>query len=254
MDIIKSTSNKIAKQTRALNQKKEREKTRTFLVEGEKFVAEIPSSWQIDYIITQPSYNGAIPNACPHYIVSDSVFNGLSQVDTPQGIIAVVSQRNWQLHDITKHANPLVLICEDINDPGNLGSIIRIAHGLGFCGVILSKNCTDIYSPKVIRSTAGSIFHIPFVIADLAPAISSLKAKGIKIFAATKNAQKPLYSLNFKEPAAIIIGNEARGISQSTLSAADEKAAIPTKSESLNAATACGILAYEALRQRHIGN
>jgi len=256
MDIIASGSNKIVKYVRSLSVagKKGREAHAAFVVEGEKFVGEIRHPWEIEFVLTSKSYadiNGPSGGYVCH-IAADHIFNSLSDAVHAQGILAVVRQRTFGLEEVVTGANPLVLLLEEINDPGNLGSMLRIAHGLGCSGIVLLGNCADVYSPKVIRSSAGSIFHIPFAKASFKQIKNSLTAKGIRVFASTAKADKALYNADFTGPLAFLIGNEARGISADALAAADEHVKIPVYSESLNASVACGILAYEVLRQRTI--
>jgi len=251
MEIITSVSNKIVKHVRALKAKKARDESKNFIVEGEKFVLEIAAPWKIEFLVVSEGYAGKVPNGPVCYVVAQHVFASVSDVVQPQGVLAVVQQRNYQLEDMLKAKNPLLLMLEDMQDPGNLGAVLRIAHGLGFCGVVLSENCADVYNPKVIRSSAGSIFHIPFAIASLPQAIATLKARNVSIFAAKAAAEHILYDLDFRGGTAFLIGNEARGLSGEMLGLADLDVGIPTKAESLNASVACGILAYEAFRQRN---
>jgi len=252
MEIITSTSNKIVKHMRALKAKKARDEGGVFIVEGEKFVQEIATPWEIEFLITSEDYGGTLPVKPQRYMVARYVFASISDVVQPQGVLAVVRQRAYQLDNVLGGKAPLLLMLEDMQDPGNLGAVLRIAHGLGFCGVILSENCADVYNPKVIRSSAGSIFHIPFVTADLTQAIITLKNRNINIFAAKAEAGHVLYDLDFHGGTAFLIGNEARGLSDEIADLADFDVSIPIKSESLNASVACGILAYEAFRQRNI--
>jgi len=252
MEIITSTSNKIVKNVRALKAKKARDENGAFIVEGEKFVQEIAAPWEIDFLVISEGFAGKLPSKPPRHVVAQHVFASISDVVQPQGVLAVVRQRTYQLDDMLTAKNPLLLMLEDMQDPGNLGAVLRITHGLGFCGVVLSENCADVYNPKVIRSSAGSIFHIPFVTADLTQVIITLKSRNINIFAAKADAEHVLYDLDFRGGTAFLIGNEARGLSDKIAGLADFDVSIPTKSESLNASVACGILAYEAFRQRSI--
>ena len=254
MEIITSTSNQIAKYVRSLSAKKARDAYGVFIVEGEKFVAEIGEAWEIELVAASESFARVNPlekyGAVRQYVAKDHVFASMSDVKQPQGLLAVVRQRQYVLKDMLKAENPLLLLLEDMQDPGNLGTILRIAHGLGVHGVIMSENCTDVYSPKVVRSSAGSIFHVPFVTAHMQEAINLLKIRNISIFAAKAEAQHSLHQLDFRGPTAFLIGNEARGLSREIAALADNDVSIPAKSESLNASVACGILVYEAARQR----
>ena len=254
MEIITSTSNQIAKCVRSLSAKKARDAHGVFIVEGEKFVTEIAEAWEIELVMASESFARSNPmekyGSARQYVASDRVFASMSDVKQPQGLLAVVRQKQYAVEDMLKAKNPLLLLLEDIQEPGNLGTILRIAHGLGAHGVIMSENCADVYSPKVVRSSAGSIFHVPFAIMCLHEAITAFKSRSIRIFAAKAEAKHSLHQLDFRGPTAFLIGNEAKGLSHEIAALADNDVAIPTKSESLNASVACGILVYEAARQR----
>jgi len=250
MEIITSVSNQIIKRVKALYSKKGRNADGTFVVEGMKFVAEISPLWEITMLMATRSYAEAHNLDSTAVVVADRIFP--ADTDSPQGILAVVKQRLYSIDDLLRRENPMLLILEEIGDPGNLGTMLRIAHGLGFCGVILAGDCADVYSPKVVRSSAGSLFHVPFVKCGLADVMPHLKQRGFTTFAATSAEGTPLNELNFARPTAIMIGNEAHGLSNTALELADERVTIPAAAESLNAAVACGILAYECYRQRNL--
>ena len=255
MEIITSASNKIVKYVRALAAtKKARDESDAFVVEGAKFVSEIGDGWETELVVVSESFAKANclkkHRAAPLYVTSDRVFASISDVKQPQGVLAVVRQRVYAIDDMLMAENPLLILLEDMQDPGNLGAVLRLTHGLGACGVILSDNCVDVYNPKVVRSSAGSIFHIPFARLHLPTAITALKDRGVRVFAAKGDGLHQLHRLDFCAPTAFVIGNEARGLSAEIAALADADVGIPTKSESLNAAVACGILVYEAFRQR----
>jgi len=255
MKIITSTSNQIAKYIRSLTLKKVRDTIGTFIVEGEKFISEVAAPWEIELVVASESF--AIDNYTDRYanmqlhIASDHVFSSISDVKQPQGLLAVVRQRQFALDGMLTTKNPLLLLLEDMQDPGNLGTILRIAHGLGADGIIMSPNCADIYSPKVVRSSAGSIFHVPFATAHLPNAINALKSREIRIYAAMSDAKHNLHQQDFRNGTAFLIGNEANGLSRDIAALADDVVSIPVQSESLNASVACGILVYETMRQRN---
>jgi len=251
MEIITSSSNKIAKHVRALiSSKKARDEAGAFVVEGEKFVGEIPAGWDVELTMVSESYAKANGTRQDCYIASDSVFASVSDVKQPQGVLCIVRQKEYGLDELLVNENPLLILLEDMQDPGNLGTVLRIAHGLGACGVVLSPSCADVYSPKAVRSSAGSVFHVPFVMADLPNAIAVLKDRGIHVFATKADARQGLHELDFCKPSAFLVGNEARGLSENIAALADCDVKIPIKAESLNASMACGILVYEAMRQR----
>ena len=254
MEIITSVSNKIVKYARSLKAKKARDESGSFIVEGEKFVREIAAPWEIEFLmISEENVAGMRVSGIPKcYVVARHVFAAISDVVQPQGVLAVVRQRTCSLEEVIGAKNPLLLLLEDMQDPGNLGAVLRIAHGLGFCGVVMSDGCADVYNPKVIRGSAGSIFHISFVTASMAQAAAALKSRNVNVFAAKATAEHALFNLDFCGPTAFMIGNEARGLSEEAAALADMDVRIPIKAESLNASVACGILAYEAFRQRSV--
>lgn len=197
--------------------------------------------------------------------VSQNVLNEISDTTTPQGILAVVKMKKYSLEDIVPEENDNLcdnikenpcrhyVILDGIQDPGNMGTIIRTADAAGFNGVIVSKGCVDLYNPKVLRSTMGSVFHIPVYFSDdLAETLDKLKSRAVKIYASHLNATKNYYEVDMTRNAAIIIGSEANGISDISVEMADEliKIPMPGKAESLNASVAAGLLMYETIRQR----
>ena len=194
--------------------------------------------------------------------VSDACMNKMSDTETPQGIIAAVRMTGFSLEDIiSRHddsgeadgeSEPLILIAEKLQDPGNLGTIIRTAEAAGVTGIILSKDCADIYNPKTIRSTMGAIFRMKMYVSDdLVSDISRLKAYGVKVYAMHLSGSE-FFEKDFTKGTAFLIGNEGNGLSAEVSAAADEMMRIPMmgKVESLNAAVSASVVAYEALRQR----
>jgi len=251
MEIITSMSNRTVKEIRALSDKKGRSKANAFLVEGAKFVAEISSDWEVSQIVTAAS-RGPSPDFgdCPRTTVSDDVFATLSDVQAPQGILAVVKQRDFTINDLFTTENPAIFLLEEINDPGNIGTILRTCHGLGINGIVLSPNCADIYSPKVVRASAGSIFHIPHVRMCIKQAISEIKARGVRVYATLPKADFPIQQLDLRRPSAFLLGNEHDGLKPETTAAADAGVTVPAVNESLNVSICAAILAYEVSRQR----
>ena len=249
MDIITSASNKFVKSVRALRDKKGREQAGAFVVEGAKFVAEIPAGWKIRHIIAAASYprRGEL---CSPVVVTDAIFTTLSDVATPQGILAVVEKKQYSIDRVLN--GQTIFILENINDPGNLGTILRACHGLGACGVVLSPGCADIFSPKAVRASAGSLFHIPFAITCIKEAAAHLSAKQLPLYATSPQADKPLYNLNLQGPSAFLLGNEHHGLTPEACALATDSISIPTAAESLNVSMACAILAYEAMRQKNM--
>ncbi|MCL2398606.1 MAG: RNA methyltransferase [Defluviitaleaceae bacterium] len=188
----------------------------------------------------------------PILTVSDSRFLSLSDTTTPQGIMAVCEKHTFTFDHLLKE-NSFLLIGECLSDPGNIGTLIRTAAAAGASGVVLSAGSGDIYNPKTIRAAAGAVLHIPVVEdADLPKVISFLKHQNILIIATHLCGSVLPYELDLCQSCAILIGNEAHGLSDSISNLADICVKLPMHSniESLNASVAGGILLYEVVRQR----
>ncbi len=240
---IQSETNRIIKEIRSLDLKKNREKLGLFLLEGERLVGE--AEGHIVYTLASESYRGSIE---PNHTVSDRLYARLSNTVNPQGILAVcrMPKNEFKAHSKT----PLYIFLENIQDPGNMGTIIRTADAAGADGVFLSKGCVDIYNPKTVRSTMGSLFHIPiYRNVDIKELIDNMNV--VAIGAHLKGDRTP-YSVDMTAGTAIIIGNEANGITEELAEKADilVKIPMPGKAESMNAGIAAAILIYEAVRQR----
>lgn len=190
----------------------------------------------------------------PSEILSDSVFRAVSDTQTPQGILAAVRQRERTLDEILSGGQPpLLLVLEKLQDPGNLGTILRTGEGAGVTGVVMSGDTVDIYNPKVIRATMGSIYRVPFcTVSDLKGTVDELKARGIACYAAALEQSLDYTEPDYRGPSAFLIGNEGNGLSRELIQAAGQRIRIPMAGqvESLNASLAAGILVYEAARQR----
>lgn len=254
--IITSAANEQIKNLIQLKEKsKIRKATGTFTVEGIKMFVEIPKDELVGVYVSESfgRDNVSVLDNVNYQVVSDNVFKKISDTVTPQGIMAVVRQKSYTVEDIISQRNKdksCIVVLDRLQDPGNLGTILRTGEAAGITGVIMSGDCADIYNPKVIRSTMGSIFRVPFAIVDDLPdTVELLKANGIVTYAAHLKGQ--LYNEGtIKKDSALLIGNEARGLSDAVASKADELIKIPMagKVESLNAAIATAILMYEATR------
>ena len=182
-------------------------------------------------------------------VVADNVFKKLSDTVTPQGVLAVVRMSNFTLEEVLNDRdkeNSCIVVLDKIQDPGNLGTIIRTGEGAGITAVVMSRDTVDLYNPKVIRSTMGSIFRVPCVIVDdLKEVVSEMKASGVTTYAAHLEG-KNISSVELADDRAFLIGNEANGLSDEIAALADEKIKIPMEGEveSLNAAVATAILIY----------
>ena len=192
-----------------------------------------------------------------HEVVTEEQMKKLTDTVTPQGILCVVRQPSYTMEDIINHpGHRLLMILEDIQDPGNLGTIFRTAEGAGASGIIMTKGCADLFNPKVVRSTMGSIYRVPFFVTDdIEQTISLVKKAQIEVFAAHLKGEHFYDEIEYKD-AAFLIGNEGRGLKDSTASLADTYIKIPMSGEleSLNASMAAGILMYEHNRQIRTGH
>lgn len=180
--------------------------------------------------------------------VSSEVFKKASDTETPQGIMVVLKRLEYTLKDI---CGGCVLILEDIQDPGNLGTMIRTGEGAGISGVLMSRGTVDIYNPKTIRSTMGSMFRVPFVYTDsIKDGIEALKKDGYCVYAAHLKGTEDYSSIKYPPRTAFMIGNEGNGLKDETASLADKYIRIPMSGEleSLNASVAAALLMYESRR------
>ena len=184
--------------------------------------------------------------------VSENIMRKLADTGTPQGIIAVVAHTPLTLGDIPMKKNPLFTVIDGIQDPGNLGTIIRTSDAAGADGVVLLPGTCDPFSPKVIRSTAGSIFHIPVLHADPPVLGKWLRERGIRLAVTSANSGEDVFQARLLGPVALLFGNESRGVGEGLRRSADILVKIPVygKAESLNVAAAAAICLYEAVRQR----
>ncbi|WP_339228337.1 RNA methyltransferase [Oceanobacillus sp. FSL K6-2867] len=245
--MITSVKNEKVKQWKKLHKRKERIQAGAFLVEGFHLVEEaVNSNWTVREVIMQKDVE--LPNwtnAYPVVSVSENVMAYISQTATPQGIIAVIESYKQS----EQNGNHLLLI-DSIQDPGNLGTIIRTADAAGMDGIILGDGTVDLYNDKVIRSTQGSIFHIPVLHADLGEEITKLKQKGFEIWATSLEKASNYNDIIPKAKVAIILGNEGAGVQADLIEQADRAVKIPIygQAESLNVSIAAGILMYHLKR------
>lgn len=257
--IITSASNQIIKDVRSLHEKKGRLTSQAFLLEGYRIVKDAADSGaKIRYFVASDSFYNKDESFFSYYPnikvirIPDSLFERIGETRTPQGLMAVVEFPASDIGSILKKANRFVAL-ENLQDPGNLGTIIRSADACGFDAVLLSKDCADPFNSKVIRSTMGSLFHIPVIIAeDFYRALNELKLRSILLVAAHTKDALPCWQADLKGNIAVIIGNEGNGLTDRILEISDLTIMIPMvgRAESLNASAAASILIYECLRQR----
>jgi len=261
-DIITSSNNPQIKNLALLQKKaKARNEQGLFVVEGIKMFEEARSEGLLMKAYMSESFFNEKQKAPEFFdgltyeVISDSLFNQITDTKTPQGIMGTVKKPVYSFENILNSRNAFLLLLEDIRDPGNLGTIIRTAEGAGVSGIVLNRSCADILQPKVVRSTMGSIFRVPYYEAeDFILYLGKLKTMGFTLFAA--HLAGDLYDTegSFRGKIGLLIGNEANGLSDEASSMADRLIKIPMegKVESLNAAIAAAILMYEAARQRRM--
>lgn len=260
--MITSASNPRIKSLINLVQKaKARREQDVFITEGVKMFQEAEPNRIKEVYVSESFYENSYEKGeikekleqCNYEILSDELFKKVSDTQTPQGVLCVVKQYHYNMEDLFRKDNPLFLILEDIQDPGNLGTMVRTAEGAGVDGIIMTKGTVDIYNPKTIRSTMGSIYRMPFIYTDeLLNIMKEFQQRNVKLYAAHLKGDKFYHQLDFKGGTAFLIGNEGNGLKDETAAAADIYMKIPMegKVESLNAAVASVILMYEAARQR----
>lgn len=261
--MITSLTNRKVKEIVLLNGKaKERKKTGLYVVEGSKMFEEAPEG-QIREVYVTKQYPAQETNSgilaklerTGYETVSEEVFAKISDTKSPQGILCVMEQPQYDLNQFLNLEVPLFLVLEDIQDPGNLGTIVRTGEGAGITGVIMSAGTVDIFNPKTIRATMGSIYRVPFFYTeDLPKTLDSLHNAGVSLYAAHLEGKEYYDGFPLHQPTAFLIGNEGNGLKRATADKADRYLKIPMEGqvESLNAAVAASLLLYEAYRQRRL--
>lgn len=260
--MITSTANARVKQIVQWQTKaKERRKDKVFLAEGIKMYEEAPESSILEVYLSQEVEDKLREqpviweklNRTGYEVVSSEVFAKMSDTQTPQGILTVLKQPEYLLEELLKQPEPLFVVLENLQDPGNLGTIMRTGEGAGITGVIMSAQTVDIFNPKTIRATMGSIYRVPFLyVKDLGETLQMLHEHGVHTYAAHLKGETYYDTFSFTEPTAFLIGNEGNGLQKETADMAESYLKIPMEGqlESLNAAVATALLMYEAHRQR----
>ncbi|MNO17523.1 23S rRNA (uridine(2479)-2'-O)-methyltransferase [compost metagenome] len=264
MDIL-SPQNARVKEWAALLEKKHRDKQGKYIIEGIHLVKEaLAAGVEIECIcydlekgipgeLSERSAGG--PDI--EWIgVSAAVIGKCSDTPSPQPVFAVIRKGLPSPEGLLKVANGLVVVLDGVQDPGNIGTIIRSADAVGADGVIVGPGCADIYSPKVIRSTMGSLFHLPVVSCSLKDVLPRAKEQGIRLAGTSLQANGNCFTYDFTGPVWLLFGSEAKGLSPEVRELMDDGLLIPMhgQAESLNVAMAASVLLYEALRQRHYSN
>jgi TrmH family RNA methyltransferase len=262
--MITSIENKQLKQIVQLNTKaKARKKAGLFVVEGVKMFLEAPIDWIFkvyvseSFAASEAGKQALEEKGVAYEVVLESLFCKICDTLTPQGVLAVLKMPEWELSDCfpTDGRIPLLLVLDTVQDPGNLGTMIRTGEGAGLTGVIMNHTTVDLFNPKTIRATMGSIYRIPFVVTeDIPEVITKIKQKGVTGYAAHLKGRQDFFMEDYTEPTAFFVGNEGNGLSEEVAKLADTYVKIPMDGqvESLNAAVAASVMMYECKRQRMV--
>jgi TrmH family RNA methyltransferase len=263
--VITSVQNSRVKAWMQLQDKKGRDKQRQFMIEGVHLLQEaLASGCQVDTVVYAEERLNELPagllDKARHVgveciAVTNAVLDKCTDTLTPQAVFAVLPKLGGEpadLFDVGTTAAGLVVVIDAMQDPGNLGTIIRSADAVGATGVLLGKGTVDLYNPKTVRSTMGSLFHLPIVQGDLKDLFPSAAARGTAIVTTSLQASTSCYDFDFRGPVWFVIGNEGQGVSPEVSALATEHIRIPMpgRAESLNAAMAGTVVLFEAMRQR----
>lgn len=258
--VITSKDNEFIKHIRKLKEKKYRDQFGEFIIEGAKMIEEaiqeqahiksiiVCDDCKTESLLTPEQLYDIAKYDCVY--VSEKVFIQITDVVAPQGIMAIVEKPMKSENKIDYKADHFLLL-DNIQDPGNMGTILRTADSLNKKQIIVSPGTADCYNAKVVRSTMGAIFRVNVIERDLEKVIKELQKRGIKVYATDLKTDNTIYDVDY-EKSAVMIGNEANGVSSHLLELADERIKIPMtgKTESLNAAVATGIILYEMNRKK----
>ncbi len=257
---ITSKENDFIKHIKKLKDKKYRDINKEFIIEGIRLVAEaIQENAKIKQIVLcdDCEQSDLIPKELMYDIaklecvyVTENLFKYLSDVQNPQGILAVIEKDNEETQ--IDYTQDIIVALDDVQDPGNLGTILRTVDSIGITQILVSKGTADCYNSKVVRSTMGAIFRIKVIeCKDLLKTMKEIKKHKFKVMVSSLQTENSIYDVDYNKKV-IVIGNEANGVSEELQKLADEKVKIPMlgKTESLNASVATGIILYEYVRQK----
>ena len=260
MQIISSKDNELIKHIKKLKDKKHRDESNEYIIEGVKLIEEaVKENARIKKIIvcedTTRTYE--IPTHIMYEIakyecvyVTDKIFASITQVTNPQGIMAIIEKGDTDAQ--IDYTQDIIVALDDVQDPGNLGTILRTVDSIGLNQIIVSKGTADAFNSKVVRSTMGAIFRVKIIeVENLPQAIKEMRRHHFKLMVTSLQTENSIYDIKFNKKI-IVIGNESNGVSKDIQEMADEKAKIPMlgKTESLNASVAAGVVMYEYVRQK----
>lgn len=260
---ITSSKNPLIKEIKSLHRKRGRMKNNAFIIEGIKIINEaIENNYPLDKIIYTDQllrnkegedFFNKLQDGYNLIYVSKNVFDEISDTENPQGILAIAQLVYRTVDELSLSKKSFLLYLDELQDPGNMGTIIRTADAFNIDGIILSQGCVDPYNPKVVRATMGSIFRTPLYYAtDGLDMLNSLREKGIKIYSSSLEGSIPIYEADYKESLVLVIGNESKGVREEIQALSDIliKIPMPGQAESLNAGVAASIMMYEVIKQR----
>lgn len=260
MQRITSKDNELIKHIKKLKDKKYRDLSNEYVIEGVKLISEaIKEKAKIKQIVIceECSKTEIIEKSLMYDIakyeciyVSEKVFKSITEVEKPQGFLAVIEKENKE--DTIKFNEDIIVALDNIQDPGNLGTILRTVDSIGLTQILVSKGTADAYNPKVVRSTMGAIFRVKVIeCEDLSKTLNEIKKHKFEILVTALDTQNSIYDIDYKKKV-IVIGNEANGVSKEIQDIANIKLKIPMlgRTESLNASVATGIVLYEYVRQK----
>jgi len=263
---ITSPTNSRIKALVKLRKRRQRDETRTFIVEGyRELLRLVDGGFSIRTLFVcedmfvgsnEPGLVERCRSAGAEIVdVASDPFSKASYRDRPEGLLAIADQFDTNISRIPLDGDPLVLVVESIEKPGNLGTMLRTAEAAGLSGVIVADATTDPFNPNVVRASLGMIFSVPLAITDTPTAIASLRRAGVRIVATTPDAALPYFEADLTGPTALVVGSEQYGLTSAWIEEADTRVAIPMpgSADSLNAAMAAGIVVFEAVRQRTDG-
>jgi TrmH family RNA methyltransferase len=263
---ITSKDNSTVKYLRSLSDPKQRKKEGTFLIEGIKMVEEaLHGGAEVKMVVAAPAlvqHHGknilklAETRSVEILWISEKIMDAVAETMTPQPVMAVLQMKEHFEHELFAHSSRLIIICHRLQDPGNLGTIIRTAEAVNAAGVVITPNTVDPYNTKTVRASMGSILRVPVVrITEISAFIKKCKQEGFQTIAMALGGKKAPFDLDLTKPTAVIVGQEGSGLPEDILADVDQRIRIPMAEtiDSLNVAIASAVILYEVLRQRMEG-
>ncbi len=259
-NFISSKQNNLIKKTASLYKKKFRDIEQLFVVEGLRSVSLVLENTPelVEYILVTESYLEKLEFVLDENklnVCTDDVFKSLADATNAQGILAVCHKKQTEIEGLLKKEKSFIFVCENLQDPGNAGTLIRTVDSVGGDAIIFTKGSVDIYNPKVVRSTVGSILNVNiFENVEVSDLVKKLESENFVTYGTSLDTNVYHDEENYMEKLAIFLGNEANGLTDETLAMVNKKIKIPMcgKAESLNVGVAGSVVGYEVLRQRRL--